>query len=210
MDFSFDEVRVLGVLIEKELATPDYYPLTLNSLTTGCNQKSNRDPVVSFSESQTLAALDALLRAKLAGHSAGAGSRAEKFRHAVAEAWGLSVPERAVLSVLLLRGPQTVGELRARTARLHAFEALSEVEEILEALTTREEPLAFQLPRQTGKKEARFVHLLLGEPDLEALEAMASAASGSPSTALTEDVVELRERLEALEKAFQEFRTQFE
>jgi uncharacterized protein len=210
MDFSFDEVRVLGVLIEKELATPDYYPLTLNSLTTGCNQKSNRDPVVNFSESQTFAALDTLLRAKLVGHSAGAGSRAEKFRHALAEAWGLSKPERAVLSVLLLRGPQTIGELRARTARLHAFEALSEVQEVLEGLTAREEPLTLQLPRQTGKKEARFVHMLLGEPDLEAIETMASIASGSTSAALAEEVVELRERLEALEQAFQEFRTQFE
>jgi uncharacterized protein YceH (UPF0502 family) len=209
MDFTADEVRVLGVLIEKELTTPDYYPLTLNSLVTGCNQKSNREPVVAFSETQTMRALDSLMRARLVGHAAGGGSRAEKFRHAVAEAWGLPAPAYAVLGVLMLRGPQTVGELRARTARHHAFESLEEVDAVLASLNEREEPLAMQLRRLPGQKEARFVHLLEGEPDLEALEAAVQKASVRKSD-LADEITELRERLEVLEAAFTEFRTQFE
>ncbi|NNE70452.1 MAG: YceH family protein [Rhodothermales bacterium] len=209
MEFTADEIRVLGVLIEKELTTPDYYPLTLNSLTTGCNQKSNRDPVVSFSESQTMRAVDSLLKRRLAGHVAGAGSRAEKFRHALAEAWNLSAPERAVLSIMMLRGPQTVGELRARTARHHPFESLEEVEAVLNALAERDEPLVFHLPRLSGQKEARYIHLLEGEPDVEALEASVEQASAA-KVSLTAEVADLRERLDALEAAFTEFRTQFE
>lgn len=209
MDFTADEVRVLGVLIEKELTTPDYYPLTLNSLTTGCNQKSNRDPVVSYSESQTMRAVDRLLKHRLAGHVAGGGSRTEKYRHAVQEAWGLSVPERAVLSVLLLRGPQTVGELRARTTRHHPFESLEEVDAVLDALASREAPLVLLLPRLSGQKEARHMHLLQGEPDVEAMEASVEEAQAAKAT-LADEVAQLKERLDALEAAFTEFRTQFE
>lgn len=209
MDFTQEEVRVLGVLVEKELTTPDYYPLTLNALTTGCNQKSNREPVVDYSQSTAMRALDSLIRRRVAGHSAGAGSRAEKFRHALAEAWDLDVPHRSVLAVLLLRGPQTVGELRARTARMHSFESLEEVEGVLADLAGREEPLAVELPVLPGHKEARHMHLLEGEPDMEAIEAAAPtprvAAAG-----LSEEVAELRERLEALEQAFEAFKTQFE
>ncbi|MBO6574182.1 MAG: YceH family protein [Rhodothermales bacterium] len=210
MDFTPEEVRVLGVLIEKELTTPDYYPLTLNSLTTACNQKSNRDPVVDFSESTVMRALDSLMRRKVVGHAAGGGSRAEKFRHALAEAWGLSEAERAVLSIMLLRGPQTVGELRARTGRSHPFESLEEVEAVLAELAAREQPLVTELPVLPGKKEARHTHLLEGEPDLEAIAATEPAPARSGSAGLSEEVAELRERLEALEAAFEAFKTQFE
>lgn len=209
LDFSPQETRVLGVLIEKELSTPDYYPLTLNSLTTGCNQKSNRDPVVDFSQSEAMTALDDLMRRRVAGHVSGAGSRAEKYRHALAEAWGLSKADLSVLAELLLRGPQTVGELRARSSRMYDIGSIEQVEKILESLAGREEPLVSQLPRQAGQKEARFAHLLQGEPVIPEAPAARSVPSGKIES-LEEEVAELRERLDDLEAAFNSFRAQFE
>ncbi|MDA0874272.1 MAG: YceH family protein, partial [Bacteroidetes bacterium] len=134
-------VRVLGVLIEKDLTTPDYYPMTLNSLTNGCNQKSNRDPVMELSEAIVQDGLDELIRHRMAGHASGAGSRAIKFRHAAAEHWQLSQPELAVLSVLLLRGPQTVGEIKGRTGRMAEFDDLEQVAAVLRRLEERDPPM---------------------------------------------------------------------
>lgn len=207
-----EAVRVLGVLVEKELSTPEYYPLTLNSLTNACNQKSNRDPVVAYQESEVRYAIEELEKRRLIGHVTGAGSRAEKFRHTLAESMGLSERERAALAVLLLRGPQTIGEVKGRTGRMAEFESLDDAADVLRALRDREEPLLVQLPLQPGKKEARLMHLLSGEPDLEAMEAEAEAAahSAGPTTSLTEELHDIKQRLSDLEEAFDRFKQQFE
>jgi uncharacterized protein YceH (UPF0502 family) len=209
MDLTFDETRILGVLIEKERSTPDYYPLTVNSLGTGCNQKSNRDPVVDFSESHVMSTLDSLMRRRLVGQVTGAGSRAVKYRHALAEAWELGEAELSALAVLMLRGPQTVGEIRTRTGRLFAFEDLGAVEATLAGLMGLDEPMVTLLPRQPGQKEARYAHLLSGEPDLEALAVAPPVSTPDRLDALETEVVELKESLAALEEAFQRFRAQF-
>jgi len=158
------EVRVLGSLVEKDITTPDYYPLTLNALTNACNQSSNRDPVVSYSEHDVMRGVDLLREKKLAFMFQGADSRVAKFGHRIAENFELPRPETAVLCVLLLRGPQTPGELRGRTARMHEFASLEEVEGALRELMGRT-PVALvaKLPRQSGTKEARYAHLLSGE-----------------------------------------------
>ena len=202
-------VRVLGVLIEKDLTTPDYYPMTLNSLTNGCNQKSNRDPVMELSEAIVQDGLDELIRHRMAGHASGAGSRAIKFRHAAAEHWQLSQPELAVLSVLLLRGPQTVGEIKGRTGRMAEFDDLEQVAAVLRRLEERDPPMCTALPVQPGKKEARYAHLLGGPIDLEAL-ASEEAPVVVPVSSMRLELDEMKERLEALEAAFAAFRRQFE
>lgn len=207
-----EAIRVLGVLIEKELSTPEYYPMTLNSLTNGCNQKSNRDPVVAYQESEVRYAIEELEKRRLIGHVSGAGSRTEKFRHAVVENLGLTEKERAALAVLLLRGPQTIGEIKSRTGRTADFDSLDATADVLRALRDREEPLVAQLPLQPGKKEARIMHLLAGEIDLEALEAEAGAQThhSAAGSSLSEEIEDLKSRLAALEQAFERFRSQFE
>lgn len=202
-------LRVLGVLIEKELSTPDYYPMTLNSLTHGCNQKSNRDPVMALTESEVQDGLDELFRHRLAGHVSGAGSRADKFRHAAAEHWGLGAKEMAALACLLLRGPQTIGEIKGRTSRMAEFADLDDTADTLRRLRDHEPSLLVQLPVQPGKKEARMAHLLAGPIDLEALETEA-APSAPPVSSMRLELEEMKERLEALEEAFEAFRRQFE
>jgi hypothetical protein len=204
MEIPFEQVRVLGALIEKERSTPEYYPLTLNSLAAACNQKSNRDPVTDLSESDVQRAIDELRRARLVGQSTGAGSRAEKYRHALAEAWSLGEPELALLAVLMLRGPQTVGELRSRTGRLFAFGSMEAVEEALSGLVGRPEPLVRLLERRAGQKEARWAHLLSGEPAESPAEAEAA-----PSGALAEEVRALRAELQTLREEFEAFRDAF-
>lgn len=205
------EVRVLGCLVEKELSTPDYYPMTVNALTTACNQKTNREPVVEYDESDVLEALEGLQRMRLVGHASSTYGRAAKYRHALAEAMDLSEAKLAVLSSLMLRGPETVGELRGRTSRMHEFESLDEVEAVLDELSQREPPLAMQLPRKPGQKEARYVHLFSGEPDLE-YEPQTGAAHGLEARVaeLEEEVSLLRVQLEEYIDAFETFRRQFE
>jgi uncharacterized protein len=134
-----EAVRVLGVLIEKELSTPEYYPMTLNALVNGCNQKSNRNPVVEYGEFQIREYLDELQRLRLVGHASVAGSRSEKFRHASAQYWSLGTKEMAIMASLMLRGPQTVGELRARTSRMAEFEDIEEVSYPLDDYRARKE-----------------------------------------------------------------------
>ena len=202
-------LRVLGVLIEKELSTPDYYPMTLNSLTHGCNQKSNREPVMALTESEVQDGLDELFRHRLAGHVSGAGSRADKFRHAVAEHWGLETREMAALACLLLRGPQTIGEIKGRTSRMAEFSDLDDTADTLRRLRDNEPPLLVQLPVQPGKKEARMAHLLAGPIDMDALETDA-APTAPPVSSMRLELDEMKERLEALEEAFEAFRRQFE
>lgn len=213
MDLDAREVRVLGCLVEKALSTPDYYPMTLNALTTACNQKTNRDPVVDYDTGEVAEALDGLQRKRLVGNASSAHDRTAKYRHALAEAMHLDEPQLAVLSSLMVRGPETVGELRGRTTRLHEFETLEEVEGVLDRLAEREPPLVTQLPRRPGQKEARYAHLFGGEIDLEAMAHADDAGSGETEdriAALEQQVDELRARLDEYAEAFESFRSQFE
>lgn len=214
------ETRVLGALVEKQLTTPDYYPLTLNALVNACNQTTSRDPVVSYDESVATRALDGLRDKKLAYVYAGADSRALKYGHKLVERLELTPDETAALCVLLLRGPQTGGEIRTRTARLHAFASLTEVDATLAALAAkRPRALVTKLPRQPGFKEARFAHLLSGEPRPAAPTAGDDRDPEPPPTSpdardritqLEQDLVALREELTALREAFADFRRQFD
>jgi hypothetical protein len=213
------EVRVLGSLVEKQVTTPDYYPLTLNALVNACNQISNRDPVVQYDERTVSFAVDTLRAKNLVYIFYGADSRVPKYKHMMREVYGLSPAELAALCVLMLRGPQTVGEVRGRTGRLHEFADLREVEETLDALSRRDEPLVLKLPRQAGRKEARYAHLLSGAPAIED-EAEAPAAQPRAASAragdservarLEAEVERLRGELAEMRERFEEFRKQFE
>jgi uncharacterized protein YceH (UPF0502 family) len=182
LGLSAHESRVLGCLLEKELATPQYYPLTLNSLVLACNQSSNRDPVVQYSESDVGGAITELREKTLARIVHSSGQRADKYRHAVDTRWGLDEQHRAILAVLLLRGAQTAGELRTRTDRLATFDSLTEVEEVLGLLARREEPLVQRLERAPGQKEARWVELLSDAPHTTG-SAIADPQPARPATA---------------------------
>ena len=159
------EVRVLGSLIEKDITTPEYYPLSLNALVNACNQKTNRDPVMQLDEAAVLVALDGLQEQRMAGPARGADSRVTKYEHRLQEVFNFDRREIAILCVLLLRGPQTPGELRTRTERMYHFEALEDVVSTLDRLSQREPPLAAILPRQPGTKESRYTHLFSGQPE---------------------------------------------
>jgi len=212
------EVRVLGSLVEKQVTTPDYYPLTMNALVHACNQISNRDPVVQYDEREVGEAVDSLRLKNLVYIFYGAESRVPKYKHMMREVLELSPPELAALCVLMLRGPQTVGEVRGRTGRLHAFADLREVEETLDGLAQRDEPLVTKLPRQAGRKEARYAHLLSGQPVVE------EEAEGQPPASATRtrggeaervarleaEVERLSGELSEMRKQFEEFRKQFE
>jgi uncharacterized protein len=211
------EVRVLGSLIEKQITTPEYYPLTLNALVAACNQKNNRNPVTSYSESEIDEALFSLRDKNLAYVFHGSTSRVPKYKHVVPEVMRLSPPEVAALAVLMLSGPQTVGEIRTRGSRFHEFADLEEVEETLRALSAREgEALVMKLPRQAGQKEARFAHLLSGEPPLEQLieapaERKARGGNDAERIASLEDAVQsLTQRVQDLTTQFDSFKKQFE
>jgi hypothetical protein len=157
------QARVLGALLEKEITTPDYYPLSLNALMNACNQRSNREPVMNLHEDEVRDALVGLQDQRLAGPAQGADSRVSKYEHRLGEAFNFSRAETALLCVLLLRGPQTPGELRGRTERMHKFEEIGDVLGGLQKLMEREPPLAAVLARQPGTKESRYAHLLSGE-----------------------------------------------
>src|SRR5579884_1333167 len=160
-----EEARVLGALLEKEAATPEYYPLTVNSLRTACNQTTSRHPVVSYDDTEVTAALTSLREKGLIRVVYSPSNRAPKYRHVLDEVMGLDARQRAVVCLLLLRGPQTVGELRTRSDRLAEFESLEQVEEALESLAGRPDPLVTRLARGAGQKESRYAQLLTGEPD---------------------------------------------
>src|SRR2546423_3578165 len=161
------EVRVVGSLAEKQVTTPDYYPLTLNALVHACNQISNREPVVNYDERTVADAVESLRAKNLVYIFYGAESRVPKYKHMMREVFALSPQELAAMCVLMLRGPQTVGEIRGRTGRLYEFADLPEVEATLEGLARRDEPLVAKLPRQAGRKEARYAQLLSGRPEVE-------------------------------------------
>jgi hypothetical protein len=210
------EVRVLGSLAEKQVTTPDYYPLTMNALVHACNQISNRDPVVQYDERQVSEAVDSLRLKNLVYIFYGAESRVPKYKHMMREVLGLSPPELAALCVLMLRGAQTVGEVRGRTGRLYEFADLREAEAALEGLAQRDEPLVAKLPRQTGRKEARYAHLLSGQPPVEE-EAEGQAPAPRTRAGESERVARLETEVERLSgelaemrRRFEEFRKQFE
>jgi uncharacterized protein YceH (UPF0502 family) len=211
-----NEVRVLGCLIEKDLATPEYYPLTLNALTNACNQKSNREPVMVLDETDVVRALDSLRKKQLA-HQSAEGVRAAKYCHNLEGQLQLEPEELAVFAELLLRGPQTVGELRNRAERMSPMGDLQAVEELLEHLMAREQPLVTRLPRQPGRKEHRFTHLLSGPPEIDEttsapVEAarLQVAAEHERICKLEDEVAALRAELVELRSQVQAFRAQFE
>ena len=212
------EVRVLGALIEKQITTPEYYPLTLNALTAACNQKNNRNPVSSYSESEIDEALFSLRDKNLAYVFHGSTSRVPKYKHVVPEVMHLSPPEVAAMCVLMLSGPQTVGEIRTRGHRLFEFSGLEEVEETLHSLSVHDgEPLVTKLPRQPGQKEARFAHLLSGEPAIEDPPEPSVAERSTRRTTDSERIAKLEEQIQALTEQvanltnqFEEFKKQFE
>ena len=205
---------MLGALIEKEITTPEYYPLTLNALVNACNQKTNRDPVVNYGEECVEAALESLRHRRLAATITGAGIRAPKHRQLFGEALNLGRREIAVLCVLMLRGRQTTGELRDRTERMHPFADIPEVESCLARLIEHEpEPLAVKLPRQPGEKEPRYAHLLSGAPVLEQQSYAAAPVTGSTServSQLESEMAGLRQELADLQSQFADFRKQWE
>jgi uncharacterized protein YceH (UPF0502 family) len=213
------EARVLGALVEKEGTTPEYYPLSLNALVNACNQKSNRDPVMTLDEDTVRQALRSLTDQALV-RSAGGDSRVPKFEHRLSELYNFHRYEIAVLCVLLLRGPQTPGELRTRTERLYAFEDLEAVHSALNHLMRREPPLAKVLPRQPGMKESRYMHLLSGDsdPSLHGGEEVQSQSLQSPVdnhesqriVQLESEVAELRRELRHLREQFAAFQKQFQ
>ena len=211
------EVRVLGSLIEKEITTPEYYPLSLNALASACNQISNRDPVVSFDEKTVARALESLREKQLIWMVTGVG-RVPKYEHRFTEQLKLAAQEVAVLCVLMLRGPQTAGEIRGRTGRLYEFKQLEEVELTLQVMMSAEPPLVTRLPRQPGTKESRYAHLLSGEVQVEEREV---ATRVEPATLEVRDENERIARLEQeltrvggeltdLKREFLEFKRQFE
>lgn len=211
------EVRVLGSLIEKEITTPEYYPLTLNALANACNQISNRDPVFSFDEKTVARALDSLREKKLVWMVTSVG-RVPKYEHRLTEALTLAEQEIAVLCVLMLRGPQTVGEIRGRTGRLYEFKELEEADLTLQALMSAQPPLVVKLPRQPGTKESRYAHLLGGEVQIEEWEATARLEPATLQVRqenqrlekLEGELAEVRSELAELRQQFVDFKKQFE
>ena len=232
------EARVLGALVEKDITTPDYYPLSLNALVNACNQKNNRDPVMTLDEDAVRDALTSLQSQRLAGPASGADSRVTKYEHRLQEVYNFTRGEIAVLCVLLLRGPQTPGELRGRTERMHRFEDLDQVQAALQHLMHREPALAAVLPRQPGTKESRYAHLMSGDSDYADHESVPQSlprdtrgvrpsvgltwASETPATAspdsdlrdriahLEQEVAELKSRIEDLTRELADFRRQFQ
>ena len=210
------EVRVLGALVEKQVTTPEYYPLTINSLMLACNQKNNRNPVTVYSEEQVAQTVENLREKNLTYVFYGSTSRVPKYKHVMTEVLHLSQAQLALMCVLMLRGSQTVGELRERASRLHEFSSLEEVEATLNSLISREpETLVTRLPRQAGQKEIRFAHLLAGEVALDSVTETPAPRRTSTQqidrvAKLEEDVSVLKNQVGQLQQQFEDFKKQFE
>jgi len=211
------EVRVLGSLVEKDVTTPDYYPLSLNALVNACNQKNNREPVTNLAEDEVRQTLNTLQEKRLAGPASGADSRVTKYEHLLQEVFNFTRGEIAVMCVMLLRGPQTPGELRGRTERMYHFETLDDVQSTLQRLIQKDPPLVKMLSRQPGTKENRYAHLLAGEIEDTVVESSRvetglapSASVASRITTLEAEVSELKNEMANLKQQFAEFRKQFE
>jgi uncharacterized protein len=206
------ETRVVGALVEKKITTPEYYPLTLNSLINACNQKSSRDPVVVYDEQIVQKTLNVLREKKLAYVFSGADARVAKYGHLFPEAYDLNEEENAVMCVLLLRGAQTPGELRSRTNSLFSFESSAAVEAVLNDLSDSpgRKPLVIKLPRQAGTKESRYMHLLSGEVNVEEIAATIAAPRVSNSSSVKEErIVQLEAEITLLKSEVAELKTQF-
>ena len=201
------EVRVLGSLIEKDITTPDYYPLSLNALVNACNQKNNREPVMALGEDSVRQALSTLQEKRMAGPAGGADSRVTKYEHRLQEVFNFDRRETAVICVLLLRGPQTPGELRGRTDRMYRFEALDDVQATLQKLMDRDPPLVRVLPRQPGTKESRYVHLFAGDtfPPLTPETANSRVRTDSSDE---QRIANLEAEVAALQRDFQDLKRQ--
>jgi uncharacterized protein YceH (UPF0502 family) len=215
MQITSVEARVLGSLVEKQLTTPEYYPLTLNALTAACNQKSNRDPAMSLDDTAILAAIDSLRDKNLVYLFYGSNSRAVKYKHMLPNVFELEPPAVAALTLLLLRGPQTVGEIRGRSDRLYEFSGIGEVQGTLDELANRSEPLVVKLERLPGQKEARYAHLLSGPVDIASIAAdqprpAASATSNGRIETLESEIEKIKEEIAGLRLEFADFRRQFE
>jgi uncharacterized protein YceH (UPF0502 family) len=217
--FNEYELRVLGVLVEKQIATPDYYPLSLNAVTNGCNQKSHRDPVVSYDEATVTRAMDGLKEKKLAYAFHGSEARVPKYGHLFPKAFELNGAEVAVMCVLILRGPQTPGELRSRTSHLYNFEQLSDVENTLQNLSSREQPQVVKLARLPGARESRYAHLLGGPVSPISIDDLAASPRTEPPTPqvddgrlarLEDEIKSMRGELDQLKQEFTKFKSQFE
>ena len=210
------EARIVGSLVEKQLTTPEYYPLTLNALVNACNQKNNREPVMNLDDHTVNAAIEHLRDRNIVYVFYGSTSRVPKYKHMLPSVYELDPAEVAVVSVMLLRGPQSLGELRTRTERLHIFAGLGEMQETLDGLIRRDDPLVIKLPVLAGQKEARFGHLISGEIDVEAFAAsvatsrVSGGASNERIEKIEEEVKTLREEVEGIKATFEEFRKQFE
>ncbi|MGA9508371.1 MAG: YceH family protein [Candidatus Sulfotelmatobacter sp.] len=211
------ETRVLGSLIEKDITTPDYYPLSLNALVNACNQKNNREPVMSLDEDSVAQALATLQEKRLAGPASGADRRVTKYEHRLQEVFNFDRREIALLCVLLLRGPQTPGELRSRTERMYRFEALDDIISTLDRLSQRQPALAAVLPRQPGTKESRYMHLFNGDaPTVDVARAPSLASDHARTSAddrlshLENEVLELKREVAEVQQQLVTFRKQFE
>jgi uncharacterized protein YceH (UPF0502 family) len=199
IELSPASARVLGSLVEKEITTPEYYPLSLNALMNACNQKNNRDPVTSLDEDEVRQALHTLQDQGLAAPVRGTESRVAKYEHHMQEVFNFTRGEIAVMCVLLLRGPQTPGELRGRTERMHRFEELSDVQSVLQRLMQREPPLVTMLTRQPGTKEARYAHLLSGEvTEILPIAAVEPSGLAAEVAALRQEVADLKAQVEKI------------
>jgi uncharacterized protein YceH (UPF0502 family) len=207
------EVRILACLIEKEMTTPEYYPLSLNSLTNACNQKSNRNPVVSYDEPSVERGLGSLQEKNLARKTLTSGSRVTRYLHSILDQFDLSRQEMAILCELMLRGPQTVGEVRSHTERMSVFQSLEEVEHALQGLAEHDPPLTIKMPREIGRKECRYMHLFLGDieilHELSAEPAVIQMSSEEKIKKLEEEIGRMQGELEELKRAFFEFKSQF-
>ena len=210
------EIRILGCLIEKELTTPEYYPLSLNSLTNACNKKSNRNPVISYDEAVVEQGLERLQSKGLVRKTLTAGSRVDKYLHTILDKFDLSKQEMAILCELMLRGSQTAGEIRSRADRMSPFETLDKAEEILQGLMDHDPALVILLPREPGRKERRYTHLLSATGNIFAADADQPAAPSAPQVSaderinrMEEEIAKLRNEIEELKLALAEFRSQF-
>lgn len=210
------EVRILGALIEKDITTPQYYPLSLNSLTNACNQKSNRDPVMNLDEKTVVRVLEELRYKKLIWQVTTAGGRVSKYKHNISTIDEFSLQEISILCELFLRGPQTLGELRTHTARLSKFDSLEEVEAVLQKLMENEKgPFVQKLPREIGRKENRYAHLFCGEMEVDLSPPLERAAievqaENKRIEVLEQEMALLKEELNALKEQFYLFKKQFE
>jgi uncharacterized protein len=198
VQLSFEEIRVLGALMEKSRTTPDYYPMTLNGIVTACNQKSARNPVVEFDDETVVLALDSLKKKHLSGNVIGGGSRALKYRHNLAMTFPLDPAEVSVLCLLFLRGPLTPGEIKSNGGRLYDFDDLAEVQRVLEALASYETPFVTQLPKMPGQKEARYAHLFCDLPEISE-----NMFTNEPAR---KNISQLEERLETVENELAELK----